>query len=570
MRSSVSYSVELFKVMTVCAVVLFGRFVFADQSQALNEGTAQQSQAVNREDSKVLTNSVGMKLVWIPAGEFMMGSSEDDKFAEPYERPQHKVRLTNGFWMGTTEVTQAQYEAVMGENPGKPKGQNLPITGVSFKDAMEFCERLSEAENRNYSLPTEAQWEYACRGGNSDGQQVSADLGERAWYRENSNMKMHAVAQKKANAFGLHDMLGNVSEMCLDLYDEEYYSRSPEEDPKGPAPVSTEEKEGEMVGGVERVLRGGLYLSSADRCRCAARYAYDSIIPSQWDGFRVVINSKPAQFEVRTNSMGMEFVRIPAGEFMMGSSLSPEEVENEYGGRASEFRDEHPKHKVRISKGFWLSKHEVTQEQYTELMDSNPSLCKYKCPDCDACLDAENVKPTADNWRVKNHPVDGVRFADAVDFSKKLSEKDGQKYSLPTEAQWEYACRAGTETVYFFGDDSERLDEFAWYRENSETGTKEVGTKKPNPWGLHDMYGNVSEWCLDAYDPDCYSNAEAVDPVCISEDMNVRVVRGGIIGSLAQGCRSASREPAAADEAGFVLLTGIRLVCENWDEAGGE
>ncbi len=225
------------------------------------------------EPGDLMTNRIGMKLVWIGPGEFMMGSHN----GKGNVKPVHQVKITKGFWLGQYEVTQAQYEKVMGTNPSSFKGDNNPVESVSWEDAMAFCKKLGELEGKTYTLPTEAQWEYACRAGTktdySFGDSVS-QLGNYAWYDDNSGGKTHPVGQKQSNGWGLYDMHGNVWEWCLDWYDENYYSKSPASDPIGP------------TSGARRVLRGGSWNNGEISCRTANRYW---IIPVCRDlGFRVL------------------------------------------------------------------------------------------------------------------------------------------------------------------------------------------------------------------------------------------------------------------------------------------
>jgi formylglycine-generating enzyme required for sulfatase activity len=202
-----------------------------------------------------------------------------------------------------------------------------------------------------------------------------------------------------------------------------------------------------------------------------------------------------------TNSIGMKLVYIPDGSFMMGSGDSAAQLSREYRRSESQFRDEFPQHKVRISEGFWMGQTEVTQGQYLSVMNAKPfSGLSY-------------VKESVSN------PAVNVSWDDAAAFCRKLSELEknkGKTYRLPTEAEWEYACRAGTTTQYSFGDSYSSLCEYAWFESNAfNVGQKyahPAGRKKPNPWGLYDMHGNVWEWCSDWYDENYYSNGPSVDP----------------------------------------------------------
>jgi sulfatase modifying factor 1 len=215
-----------------------------------------------------VTNSIGMKFVWIPPGNFVMGSPKDEKLRQDNET-QHKVTLTKGFYMGVHTVTQEQYETVMGKNPSFFKGEkNLPVETVSWDDCQEFIKKLRDKDKNPYRLPTEAEWEYACRAGTTMpfhfGETISTDQanyngnftfreGKKGKYRE----KTTPVGSFPANAWGLHDMHGNVWQWCQDVYGE--YPQKDVVDPTG------------AEKGKERVLRGGSWGNLPGDCRSAGR-----------------------------------------------------------------------------------------------------------------------------------------------------------------------------------------------------------------------------------------------------------------------------------------------------------
>ncbi|MDE0866082.1 MAG: formylglycine-generating enzyme family protein [Rubripirellula sp.] len=215
-----------------------------------------------------------------------------------------------------------------------------------------------------------------------------------------------------------------------------------------------------------------------------------------------VATNKPAPVELpeSTNLIGMKFKLIPAGKFTMGEANNA--------------------HEVTLTEPFKMGIHEVTQAQYEQVMGVNSSRFK-----------------SSDN------PVEMVSWDDAVEFCRRLSELPKEKlaenvYRLPTEAQWEYACRAGTTTKFSFGDDDSDLGDYAWYGDNSRRNTHPVGSKLPNAWGLSDMHGNVYEWCQDWYGN--YPDRAVTDPTGAGTG-SFRVFRGGGWSLIAEYCRSASR-----------------------------
>ena len=229
---------------------------------------------------------------------------------------------------------------------------------------------------------------------------------------------------------------------------------------------------------------------------------------------------EPVKLAKQGNSIGMKFTLIPAGEFNMGSEESD---------------DEKPVHKVKINNPFYLGTYPVTQREWKAVMVDNPS-----------------------GFKGDDLPVENVSWVDVQKFIKKLNEKEGtDKYRLPSEAEWEYACRAGTTTSYSFGDEKSKLGDYAWYRDNSDNKTYPVGQKEHNPWGLYDMHGNVWEWVQDEW-PDSYDGAPTDGSAWEVGDGADRVVRGGGWDNGARYCRSAIRicfGPRARDgDCGFRLL----------------
>lgn len=193
----------------------------------------------------ITVNGVSFDMIWVEAGTFTMGDTVCIN-----SKPAHKVTLTKNYYIGKTEVTQALWEAVMGENPSEDKGASKPVSDISWNGCGLFLSKLNTLTGLSFRLPTEAEWEYAARGGNRSWGYLysgSDDIDEVAWYNGNSNETVHVVATKKPNELGIYDMSGNVNEYCSDWYDEDYYKYSPQIDPTGP------------TYGEWRVVRGGSY-----------------------------------------------------------------------------------------------------------------------------------------------------------------------------------------------------------------------------------------------------------------------------------------------------------------------
>jgi formylglycine-generating enzyme required for sulfatase activity len=285
---------------------------------------------VEAQPPKELTNSIGMKLVLIPKGRFLMGSPGTETDRDKDEL-QHEVTISRDYYLGAYEVTQGQYEKVMGENPSYFQGAkvagdstNHPVETVSWEDAVEFCRRLSllpeeKASGRGYRLPTEAEWEYACRAGSKAAYSFGDDnkkLKDYCWYGDNSGRdfvnskelwlqlgkdgraylksllangnRTHVVGEKKPNAWGLYDLHGNVWEWCQDWYGE--YAAEPTADPTGPSK------------GSDRVRRGGGWGNVAAFCRSASRLELDPTSRGNFLGFRLALSSLESESASRNGN----------------------------------------------------------------------------------------------------------------------------------------------------------------------------------------------------------------------------------------------------------------------------
>jgi len=238
----------------------------------------------------------------------------------------------------------------------------------------------------------------------------------------------------------------------------------------------------------------------------------------------------PATLDLKLDeSCSLVLLRVPAGSFVMGDAVARE--------------DARPVHNIELSRPFYLGKYEITQQQWLTVMGYNPSRF---------------VDPTA--------PVDSAGWDDVKDFVVRLNAKFASRrirFFLPTEAQWEYACRAGTTTKFSFGDDEDQLANYAWYYANSEQRTHPVGQKLPNAWGFYDMHGNVLEWCADWYSETYYVNSPGRDPTGPAEGTS-HVDRGGCWEYLARGCRSGFRNPNSPRRDHYI---GLRIAAELSEES---
>ena len=453
-------------------------------------------------------NGVSFKMIEVEGGTFTMGSPDSDSDAWNQEKPAHQVTLSS-YSIGETEVTQALWQAVMGSNPSYFTGDlQRPVDYVSWNDCQEFISKLNELTGENFRLPTEAEWEYAARGGNSSkGYKYSGSntIDDVAWYTDNSSSTTHAVKIKQPNELGIYDMSGNVREWCSDWYGD--YSSSAQTDPTGPTSPS-------YLSG--RVSRGGDWGSGARYCRVACRGGNLPGARYSIFGLRLAISSTEQdddsmQEPYTVNGVSFTMIDVEGGTFTMGSPDSDSDADS----------DEKPTHQVTLS-NYSIGETEVTQALWQAVMGSNPSYY------------------TGDLQR----PVERVSWDDCQTFISKLNELTGENFRLPTEAEWEYAARGGNKSKGYKYSGSNTLGDVAWYYDNSSNTTHAVKTKQPNELGIYDMNGNVWEWCSDWYGS--YSSSWQFDPTGPSSG-SYRVLRGGGWGDFARFCRVAYRGSNSPD-----------------------
>ena len=441
------------------------------------------------------TNSVSMTFNRIEPGTFTMGSPDGlseyplgsgeiapVEIGRDEDETPYQVTLTQPFYMQTTEVTQGQWEMLMGSNPSFfiSCGIDCPVENISWNDVQTFLLTLNSRGEGTYRLPTEAEWEYAARADTTtaffNGDITSyadmttcnfdLNLDAMGWYCFNSGEVTSSVAQKNANAWGLYDMHGNVNEWCQDIYG--VYPTNSAIDPTG------------LKSGFERVNRGGDSWNRAWKSRSAERGKSSPEEKSQYNGFRLIYEPS------FTNNLGMTFNKIKAGSFTMGSPTA------ELGHEPDE-----TEHEVTLTQDYYIQTTEVTQGQWEAVMGSNPSYFSSCGSEC---------------------PVERVSWDDVQLFIASLNSRGEGTYRLPTEAEWEYAARSGGSTALANGDISvtdcsfdSKLDAMAWYCYNDGSVTHPVSQKQNNTWGLSDMYGNVHEWCQDWYGD--YPLISDIDPV---------------------------------------------------------
>ncbi len=493
---------------------------------------------------------VQLDMVLIQAGAYYRGSPYWDPSAEPNESPIQVIWITEPFYMAKYEFTQAQWAALTGSNPSfhaDAAGGDRPVEMVSWNDIQSLLGQINQLGQGEFRLPTESQWEYTCRAGTktrfsygnafecSDNSTLSCPAHDaNMWYSGNNppndfgenfdSYGTKAVGQKLPNPWGLFDMHGNVWEFCSDWYAD--YTLDSPVNPQGP------------TSGIFKVLRGGRWDATPRQSRAAYRSRTVPDFRHVSMGFRLVRSAAPIDdtpvptFDpialpsmtvtvpgLSGDLVQLELLQVPAGEFVMGSPPSER-------GRY----DDEKEHSVQITQPFWFGKYEITQAQYEAVVGVNPS----------------GFGPNPDQ------PVENITWWDATAFVDQLNTLGLGSFRLPTESEWEYVCRAGASSRYFYGDGLDcadrgddpcpTMDLYAWWRGNYQAapaGPHPVGLKLSNPWGFHDMTGNVWEWVQDWYGP--YSGDPVADPQGPAAG-SLKVLRGGMYRSHGRMARSAFRD----------------------------
>ena len=518
---------------------------------------------------KVRDRKTGIVMLLVPSGSFAMGSPEDEPGHEPGERSNWRS-IRDPFYLSQREVTQSEWQAVMGVNPSLFIGEaSDPVEQVSWDDCQEFVAKSGSG----LRLPTEAEWEYACRAGTTG--PYAGKLSEMGWYGDNSgsqeidaaaiflNDELHYLARltanrcrthttglKAANGWGFHDMHGNVWEWCEDAFTD-----SPMQNDGAPMPVAPE---------IPRVMRGGAWTEVAKDCRSAKRGhgARDLRVP--FTGLRVarsvargelkpIAATKPVEhpadvlereqlgqgvawepeilvhepdagvvsdqagrarmvatglpWKIRDTKTGIVMLLVPPGEFTMGSPATEPGRQRDEAQRI-----------VKLTQAFYVSETEVTQEQWGRVQAANPSA-----------------------MIGRQLPVEQVSWDDCQSFCQFTG------FRLLSESEWEYTCRAGTTGPY-----AGTLRSLGWFLDNSGGAARSVRQLQPNPWGFHDMHGNVWEWCADIASTAGTGMRDAQP----SADRR-RVLRGGARYDSAFLCRSASRIAFPPDRKS--LIHGFRV-----------
>ena len=544
--------------------------------------------------------NASFKMIRVDGGTFMMGNNS----GKSNEKPVHEVTLSP-YYIGETEVTQALWRAAGCINRSYYKNSKLPVHDVMWLECQEFIRRLNVLTGYRFSLPTEAEWEFAARGGNeSKGYPYagSDDIGPVAWYHDNSNVDgtwMHEVATKQPNELGLYDMSGNAMEWCLDRY--YAYSGGAQVDPAWPGAEDDSD---------DCVVRGGSCFTAANECRITARDFCWNELREVHNGLRLALqDDRPVALGVSEDNVEMmegevATVSITNGSGSYHASCSDGNVAASYiedsklyivamwSGTATftiwdDQSDLRAQVLVRVGKectvgdvtfkmmpvegGTFLMGNTKEQDVSTVNGLESPE------PVHEVTLSSYSIGQTEVTQKLwtavmgynpsyfinPQGPIENMSWDECQEFISRLSELTGLHFRLPTEAEWEFAARGGNRSMHYRYSGSRYLNEVAWNDDNAHNGQggglygpQTVALLLPNELGLYDMSGNIRELCHDWYAP--YSAEPQTNPKG-PETGDKRVIRGGSFADDGNECSCAGRRHTYSWPFDGGNLVGFRL-----------
>ena len=533
--------------------------------------------SVIREGEPMVFNGLGMVFQWVDPGTFRMGQdiSEDED-----SNSSIQVELDYGFWMSPHEVTQGQYSAVMGSNPSHYNQEylrteldihgegwrNYPVDSLNWREAMAFCETLTAlAHDRGvipsdylFRLPTEVEWEYVCRSGGESIYFPGGDLAEIesvAWSSDDFSGDSHTerVGLKAPNRWGFYDMLGNVAEFCLD----QYWMFGDHEGKVLKNWISEDDC------GVGFIQRGGHNDDPRHRLTATMRTTAAPFEKGLENGMRLVLSKSHPYLQRALSLVDDPPFEIPKIQVTMNWIRPGHVLMGEPDPSTPRGPDVYPQTEFEIAQGFWIAETEVTELQY--------EIVTGEAAGRSTGLKLSGLRVGYDLPKVN------ITWFEAVTYCELLTEwlrkedllPDGTVIRLPTEAEWEWACLRCFESIYHFGGRADAsFQRRARFLANSDGSRGPVKGKGASPGGLHGMYGNVKEWCLDwKYD---YSEIAGPDPMgsdpAAAEGM--KSLRGGDYASSVEQCTGTVRHFALpsteSPQTGFRIVLARPLPREEW------
>ena len=549
-------------------------------------------------------------MVAVQGGTFKMGADiVNDAEASDDEMPTHLVEVSD-FLIGRHEVTQSLWTAVMGTNPSFFQEDQRPVECVSWEDCMAFIARLNAMTGKHFRLPTEAEWEYAAKGGQHHSTSIysgSDDIDAVAWWAGNAGNAIggghpdygtHPVGSKYSNPLGIYDMTGNVVEWCSDRYDAKYYSHSSKKNPRG------------SHDGTEYVVRGGGWNYAAKSCRVTNR---DSNFPNYSNntlGLRLALDAEDASSDTDSDVQGIEDDDSKVSQEIEDQPIVDDAFDHDASiipvlpHRANETYEDEERHKAVESNRTESKTDDVLLIRPVQDRELEVKGIKFvmkaveggyftqgaSAEQGSACENDEKpthkvfvgsfligeTEVTQELWQAvmgsnpsrfigSKRPVERVSWSACQVFIQKINALTGLHFRLPTEAEWEYAARGGNKSRHTKYAGSNDLSVVAWYQSNSGNSTHQVAQKQPNELGLYDMCGNVWEWCNDRYADNYYTSLIRGTSGTISNPEGPktgsnRVCRGGGWFFGPTFCRNSFRFNFNPNDSSYYI--GLRLALE--------